>query len=114
MAREETGRIDEADWISERIVHVERAFAPWTARDLTHRQAAIAHFGREASHFLGASKRCFEVVDCEIHVIEIRSRRAIVTSAAWAVNREDYPAAHEVVAPARDPHPWLLEQCCVE
>ena len=64
----------------------------------------------EAAHLLRPTIDRFEVVDGEVHVIEVRARRSVVAVSAWIVDREDDAPAGKVVASLRNPHARLVEQ----
>src|SRR5262245_10256704 len=114
-ARSEEARlVDEAEWIAEGIVHIERSFAPRTTGDSAERQVAIAGAWRQPAKSLCSLVHAFEVAGREVQVFEIGSRRRGVSVRRRIVQRQDYPTASKVMASGRDARAGLLKELCIE
>jgi len=113
-ACEDAGSIDDAQWIAERIMQVKRTFAPGAANDLAHRKVAVTNLLRQGAEALGAREHGFEIVDREVHVVEVRPRRSWITIVGRGVHRQSHLAASEIMSARRDSHPGVIEERSVE
>src|SRR5688572_26530581 len=66
---EDTRLVNEAERIAKRIVQVKRPLAPGTARDLPHRQTAVAGLRRQSAGVLRTPIHGLEIGDGEVDVI---------------------------------------------
>jgi len=114
LAGEDTFGVDETQKIAERILQVKGPFTPRATSDLTHRKVAVTHLFRQRAEALGTREHSLEIVDREVHVIEVRSRRSRITIGSGVVHSKRYLAAPEVVPAWRDSHTSVIEQSGVE